>query len=100
MLEYLFNKVAGLNAYNFIKKGLQHMRFPVKLAKFLKTPFSQNTFAGFFCTDSQAKYLLIKIKLITTSLFENSFIILFLVDTFLKIAVIKREIMSFRKVEK
>ena len=36
MLEPLFDEVAGL-------KRLQHGCFPVKLAKFLRTPFLQNT---------------------------------------------------------
>ena len=35
ILESLFNKVAGLQASNFIKKRLQHRCFPVK---FLRTP--------------------------------------------------------------
>ena len=39
MLKSLFNKVADLKAYNFIKRKLQHRRFPVKFAKFLRTPF-------------------------------------------------------------
>ena len=30
----LLNKVAGLKAWNFIKKRLQHRCFPVKFAKF------------------------------------------------------------------
>ena len=34
--ESLFNK---FKAWNFIKKRLQYMRLPVKLAKFLRTPF-------------------------------------------------------------
>ena len=29
-MESLFNKVTGLQAWNFTKKGLQHRRFPVK----------------------------------------------------------------------
>ena len=37
VLESLFNKVAGIQASNFIKKRLQHKFFPVKIAKFLKT---------------------------------------------------------------
>ena len=32
----LFNKVAGLQACNFVKKRLQHRCFPVITAKFLK----------------------------------------------------------------
>ena len=37
MLESLFNKVAGPQAKNFIKKRLQHKCFPVSIAKFLRT---------------------------------------------------------------
>ena len=37
MLEFLFNKIAGLKACNFIKKRLQHRLFPVNIAKFLRT---------------------------------------------------------------
>ena len=36
----LFNKVAGLNACNFLKKRLQCKCFPVNIAKFFKTSFS------------------------------------------------------------
>ena len=38
MLESLFNKLAGLKACKFIKTRLYHRCFPVKFAKFLKTP--------------------------------------------------------------
>ena len=38
VLESLFNKVADLLAYNFIKKRLQHRCFPVNVAQFLRTP--------------------------------------------------------------
>ena len=34
VLGPLFNKVAGLNACNFIKKRLQHSCLPVNIAKF------------------------------------------------------------------
>ena len=37
MLEFLFDKFAGLPANNFITKRLQHRFFPVNIAKFLKT---------------------------------------------------------------
>ena len=37
MLESLSNKVADLNAGNFIIKKLQHRCFPVNIAKFLRT---------------------------------------------------------------
>ena len=43
MLEILFNKVAGLQACNFIKKRLQHRCFSVKFAKSLRASFLQNT---------------------------------------------------------
>ena len=33
-LESLFNKVAGLEAYNFIKKRLKHRCFPMNLPNF------------------------------------------------------------------
>ena len=42
-LVYPFNKAAGLKAWNSIKKRLQHRCFPVNTAKFLRTPFLQNT---------------------------------------------------------
>ena len=42
MLESLFNKVTGVKACNFIKKRLQHRCFPVKFAKFLRTPILKN----------------------------------------------------------
>ena len=35
MLESHFNKVTGFNAWNFIKKRLQHRFFPGDIAKFL-----------------------------------------------------------------
>ena len=39
-----FNKVAGLSLVTLLKKRLQHRCFPMNLAKFLRTPFSQNAF--------------------------------------------------------
>ena len=38
------NKVAGLGPATLLKKTLGHSCFPVNFAKFLRTPFSQNTF--------------------------------------------------------
>ena len=43
MLESLFNNVAGPQTSNFIKKRLQHKCFPLKVPKFLRTPFLKNT---------------------------------------------------------
>ena len=42
MLEFLFNKVTGLETCNFITKRLQHSCFPVDIAKFLRTPILKN----------------------------------------------------------
>ena len=42
VLESLFNKIAGLETCDFIKKGLQHSCFPVNIAKFLRTPILKN----------------------------------------------------------
>ena len=50
VLESLFNKAAGLKACNSIKKRLQHSCFPVKLAKFLKTPFFTEEFQWLLLT--------------------------------------------------
>ena len=42
-MESHFNKFVGLQACNFIKKRIQYRYFPVNFAKFLRTPFLQNT---------------------------------------------------------
>ena len=42
--ESLFNKVAGLEACNFIKNSIQHRSFPVKFANFLRTRFFTEDF--------------------------------------------------------
>ena len=41
VFESLFDKVAGLEAYNFIKKRLQHRCFPANVAKFLRAVFAE-----------------------------------------------------------
>ena len=38
MLEFLFNKVAGLHGSNFIRKRHENRYFPVNIAKFFRTP--------------------------------------------------------------
>ena len=43
VLKSLFNKVAGLQAWNFIEKRLQHSCFLVNIVKFLTTLISKNT---------------------------------------------------------
>ena len=42
VLESFFDKVAGLQVRNFIKKRLQQSYFPVKFVKFLKAPMLKN----------------------------------------------------------
>ena len=42
VLGPLFNKAAGLQVCNFIKKRLQHRCFPVIIAKFLRIPILKN----------------------------------------------------------
>ena len=39
MIGSLFNTVAGLDAFYFIKKRLHYRFFPVKSTRFLETPF-------------------------------------------------------------
>ena len=46
VLESLFNKVAGLQACNFIKRRLQRNWFPVKFVKILRTPIFRNICEG------------------------------------------------------
>ena len=47
-LESLFKKASGSQATKFIKKRLQHRYFPVKLARFSRALFLQNTSGGWF----------------------------------------------------
>ena len=42
-VEVFFDKVTGPQGCNFIKKRLQHRCFPVKFAKYLRTPFFYRT---------------------------------------------------------
>ena len=42
MLESVFNKIAGVQAYNFMKRRLQHKCFPVKKTEFLRTTILKN----------------------------------------------------------
>ena len=48
VLESLLNKVAGLKVCSSIKKKLQHRCLPGKFANFLRKPFLQNSFSGYF----------------------------------------------------
>ena len=55
--DLFFNKVAGLGLKLYLKKRLWHRRFPVNFAKFLRTPFLQNTF-GQLLQNAHAKILI------------------------------------------
>ena len=46
-----FKKCCRQKTCNFIKKRLRHMCFPLNFAKFLRTPFSQNTSGQLFLCD-------------------------------------------------
>ena len=48
VLKSLFKKASGPQACKFIKKRLQHRYFPVKLARFSRALFLQNTSGGWF----------------------------------------------------
>ena len=50
VLKFLLDKVAGPETCNFIENRFQHRCFPVKFAKFIRTPFLQNTSIGYFWT--------------------------------------------------
>ena len=50
-----FIKVADLQAYNFIKKKLQHSCFLTKFVKFLRTTFLRNTSGDCFCGENRSK---------------------------------------------
>ena len=43
MAESLFNKVPDLYSETSLKYSLQHEHFSIKFAKFLRTPFLQDT---------------------------------------------------------
>ena len=56
MLESFLNNVSGLQACKFINKRLQHRRFPVNIAKFLKTTFLKEHLWGLLLYFGQFKY--------------------------------------------
>ena len=53
MLASLFNKAAGLEPCNFIKKRLQHSCFPVKFERFLEHLFYRTSpVAASYCINT------------------------------------------------
>ena len=59
VLESFFNRFAGLQACNFIKKRLQHRCFPAKFTKFLRIPILKNICQQLllYCTLTTCCYL-------------------------------------------
>ena len=66
MLESLFNKIAGLQACNFIKKRLQHSCFPVNIV----TLFKNTNFQERLQTAAANVFLFLK-KLFFFSFYEG-----------------------------
>ena len=63
VLESLFNKVAGLKAWNFIKKRPQDRCFPVNIAKFLRLYlFWKLSWNGSFLMILMVHYMGLKIQ--------------------------------------
>ena len=51
---FFFNKIAGLRPLTLLKKRLWQRSFPVNFAKFLRTPFWQNTSGRMFLSEMVA----------------------------------------------
>ena len=58
-MKRLFDKVADHQTGNFIKRRLQRKCFPVKFAKFLKSPFLQNSSGGWLLLKYLIRTLLV-----------------------------------------
>ena len=81
-----------MKACDFIKKRLQHSCFPMKFVKSLRTPFSQNTSDGYFCTllsfleyivnkdNKKLSTLTVKMQKICHLIGQNTFLIIFTVQ--------------------
>ena len=71
------NKVAGLRPANLLKKRFWHSCFPVNFAKFLRTPFLQNTSSRMlllwvFCNFQITAFFLLLFNLYTYSVYSFS----------------------------
>ena len=51
MLDFLFDNVAGLHAYNYIKMRLQHMNFSVQFLRVLFYNTTPVAASAVFCKD-------------------------------------------------
>ena len=59
VVKRLFDKVADHQTGSFIKRRLQRKCFPVKFAKFLKSPFLQNSSGGWLLLKYLIRTLLV-----------------------------------------
>ena len=73
VLEFLFNKVAGLKACNFIKNRLKHRCFPMKFANFLRTPFFREHFRWLLLKIMNSNNYLRVLPIFTTRQFHQFF---------------------------
>ena len=72
-VEVFFNKVAGLQACDFVKKRLQHRCFPVKFTKFLRTPFLKYICQRLllYCTLTTHWYLSVLLYIVFNTFFSS-----------------------------
>ena len=68
MLEFLFNKVAGLQTCNFIKKRLRHRCFTVNVPKLLITSILNSIRRFLINTLLMSSKVMPKLVLVITSL--------------------------------
>ena len=77
VLESLFNKVADRQACNIFKKRFQHSCFPVKIAKFLRTPifvllyFPQVLIAALWTTIISITSLHLKLRMLMDRIYAT-----------------------------
>ena len=69
VLDSHFNKVAGLQPTNLLKKRLQHKCFPVNFSELIKTAFFGTPPGGYFCF--AATQLAIKCSKLTIEILEQ-----------------------------
>ena len=110
MLEFLFNKVAGLKASNFIKNRVQYRCFSMKFTNFLRTRFFTEHFPWLLLQIMNTNNYLSVLPIFATRLFhqffyKNSLTILLSASTvvehfcLLKIATILRTRTTYFKQE-
>ena len=68
VLDSLFKKASGPQASKFIKKRLQHRYFPVKLARFSRALFLQNTPRWLVFKTSNSNILFNLLQLVTLTM--------------------------------